>query len=362
MIRVLTASNTKNPLDFGGTPFSLIHYLNDKGKSASGVNFRIKPFYHLTKAFWILTRLILFRKPRGFQFSTSASTMRGILLTCQINKKDPIISFFQICVRKDARVIFIIDCTLTYLFEHYQEVSKISDLDKNLAIEKEKLSYQNARHIFCKSEICARQVIENYGISSDKVSFIQWAPNFQLKLNDEILQNRIESSKKCLNLLFVGKDSYRKGFDKVLRFQNSLEQLGHRTILNVVGLEAEIFQENVVFHGFLRKDSPKFHQIFELSHIAFLVSRREALGIAAIEYQAAGIPTVLSGVDGMASAIQTSTCLIDPTDNLEYAASKIHNLIETGALQDFITRAFLESSNVTTWESIVGKVSEKIDE
>ena len=362
MIRVITASNTNNHSDFGGTPYRLIEEIKKFGRLASGVNLRRPPVYHIVKFLWVICRIMLCRKPRGFQFSSTAIRMRRHFLNSQIKDNDSIISFFQICTHRRAKVIFLIDCTLKYLFESYPELSQVPNSDREAAIEREKESYKKANHIFCKSTKCVDQVINDYGIPQTKVSLIPWVANFEMELKPEILERRVDSSKAALNLLFVGKDSYRKGLDKVLRFQSSMDLLGIPTTLHVIGLEGSgNYNPNVIYHGYLPKDSIEFSEIFEQSHLGFLVSRSEALGIAALEYQAAGIPTVLSGVDGMLSTVRTSTCLLDSSDDLESTVKLVYNLIVTGAYQQFLAQAFEEAVKARNWSSISEKVVNEIE-
>lgn len=362
MIRVITASNTNNRSDFGGTPYRLIEEIKKSGRLASGVNLRRPPAYHITKFLWAICRIILFRKPRGFQFSSTAIIMRKFFLNSYVKDNDSIISFFQICTHRKAKVIFVVDCTLKYLFQSYPEVSQVSNSDRDAAIEREKESYKEAHHIFCKSTKCVDQVINDYGISEAKVSLLPWMANFEMDLRPEILESRVESYKAGLNLLFVGKDSYRKGLDKILKFQSSMEILGNPTTLHIIGLEGDDnYKPNVIYHGFLPPNSIEFSEIFEQSHLGFLVSRSEALGIAALEYQAAGIPTVLSGVDGMLSTVRTSTCLLDSSDDLEPTVKLVHELIMTGSYQQFLTQAFEEAEKAREWISISKKVVNEIE-
>jgi glycosyltransferase involved in cell wall biosynthesis len=183
-----------------------------------------------------------------------------------------------------------------------------------------------------------------------------------MELKPEILERRVETSKATLNLLFIGKDSYRKGLDKILKFQSSMELLGNSTTLHIIGLEGDDNDNpNVIYHGFLPANSVEFSEIFEQSHLGFLVSRSEALGIAALEYQAAGIPTVLSGIDGMQSAVRTSTCLLDSSDDLEPTVKLVNELIVTGAYQQFLTQAFEYAVKARDWSSIIKKVVNEIE-
>ena len=201
MIRVITASNTNNRSDFGGTPYRLIEEIKKSERLASGVNLRRPPIYHIAKFLWMFCRIILIRNPRGFQFSSIAILTRRFFLNSQVKDNDGIISFFQICSHRKAKVIFVIDCTLTYLFKSYPEVSQVPNSDREKAIQKEKESYKEAYHIFCKSTKCMDQVINDYGISRAKVSYLPWMANFELELKPEILKRRIDSYKAGLRLL-----------------------------------------------------------------------------------------------------------------------------------------------------------------
>jgi glycosyltransferase involved in cell wall biosynthesis len=366
MIRIATAGNTNKSHEFGGTPSTLITKLMASGIDAGGINLRPRVLHLLFKAFWLLLRVISRRKPKGFQFSETAVLLRRVLLFCQVGKGDIVISFFQICTHRSAKVYFLIDGTLSYLFEKYSEVSAIAVDDKNAAIERERDSYSRAQHIFCRSQECADQLIYDYGIPANKVSLLNWGPNFELELSPKILENRINSYRTSLNLLFIGKDAQRKGLDKVLVFKKEMERLGHNVNLNIIGLEySEIknipMGNNVHCHGHMNPQSRRFSEIFELSHLGFLVSRKEALGIAALEYQAAGLPTILSGVDGMLSALRTSTCLVDPSDDLAPSVAIIHKLIESGSFDEWLNRAHIEFEKACTWNEILREIIREIE-
>jgi hypothetical protein len=63
----------------------------------------------------------------------------------------------------------------------------------------------------------------------------------------------------------------------------------------------------------------------------------------------------------MQSAVRTSTCLLDSSDDLEPTVKLVNELIVTGAYQQFLTQAFEYAVKARDWSSIIKKVVNEIE-
>jgi glycosyltransferase involved in cell wall biosynthesis len=365
MLRIVTAVNTRNDLDFGGSPGALMKRLNRVGMESKGMNLRPPVLYSLARYIWVLSRVLRLRIPHGFQFSRSSETLRKFIIERSTEENDIIGSLFQISTQRKRKKFFVLDCTLKYLFANYSEVSQVPEDIRANAIEMELRSYEQAQHIFCKSQECMNEIVRDYGIPSGKVTLLPWGPNFEMELNSQVLHGRLDDLRESVNLLFLGKDAFRKGFDKVLHFKNFLESQNIKVRLRVIGLDySELFPHDldgsVEYFGFIPPSSDQFARIFEGSHIGFLVSRSEALGIAALEFQAAGLPVILSGVDGMMSSVKTSTYIVDNSSTLEKSAMEVIERVQEGRFQDWLLQAWDEAPKARVWDTTVKLVVDSL--
>ena len=138
-----------------------------------------------------------------------------------------------------------------------------------------------------------------------------------------------------LRLLFVGKYWKRKGLCETL---GAVEMLGQQVTLNVAGLsgkESPLLQvvsslglgERVRFFGVLPR--AQMAQLYRDSDVLLLPSHREALGVAALEGMASGLPVIATQVGGIPEIVDHETTgLLVPVHSSEAIAAAVRRLLD----------------------------------
>ena len=162
----------------------------------------------------------------------------------------------------------------------------------------ERALFRRASAILATSAWCLDSVVNDYGISPDRVTLAPFGANV---LRHEVpvgnSARRCQSSDAC-RLLWVGDNWLRKGGDQALLIRNELEKLGIRAHLTLVGSDKGPSVENprVRTVGPLRKGNPhearQFWEFFRTSDFYILPTRGETFGIGCAEASAFGLPTI----------------------------------------------------------------------
>ena len=359
---VISSRDSRKSYDFGGTPSSLINGLTASGIPAEGLNLYPWWMEFIFKNCWRLCRILLIRKPLGFQYSKFANNLRRGILRTALSHNDKVISFHQIVPQISNRFIIYTDCSIDYLFKNYPETFRVPIDIKKISFRLEKDSYLRAELIFLKTLDAIDDLHNNYGIPLDKLKYLPVPPNIRINLNEGILRSRIESFSEKINFVFIGKDAQRKGLDRALDVVRFLQKNGISCGLDVVGVPSGLFDisdlECVVFHGFIAANSPKFTSILEKAHFGFLLSRGEAAGISVREFQAAGIIPIVSDIPSILQGIVVRNFLVAQGNLFDITFYKgILSFLKSSQLRIALEEAFLDAHLISNWQQ-TGKLIE----
>ncbi|MDF2633197.1 MAG: putative Starch synthase [Pelosinus sp.] len=225
-------------------------------------------------------------------------------------------------------------------------------------------SANNAKYIFAISDYVKQEVIDLYGVSSEKVistsNGYKQSVFMELEINREEEMARFGLSKfKDLPLItFCGKVSKTKGIDVLLR-ANSLIQQRQKAVILVLGggeldeicneISDEYSMENVVYLG--HRSQEDLAILHNLAKMSVLPSRTEGFGIAALESMACGIPIVATNVGGLAEFAVGG--LVEP-ENHVLLAEAIIRILEMGDDQyQELCHKSLDKAHQYSWSSIV---------
>lgn len=182
-----------------------------------------------------------------------------------------------------------------------------------------------AHRVICNSNATMRQIIATYGISHDRVQRIYKAAD--LEPFRQIAKQRRYQRGATLKLVFIGTNWRVKGLDILLRAVAKISEQEGGVALRVIGNpdchSANEFQSlvqklkiesHVTFVGAVSRENLPAE--LATSEILVLPSRKEALGLAAIEALASGMPVVASEVGGLPEVVSDLRCgtLVPPED------------------------------------------------
>ena len=178
--------------------------------------------------------------------------------------------------------------------------------NKKWLMERKKLIYKLATHIFVNSEATNRDVQDVYKISSSKIKVL---PN-SIKPYPKTIEKNKTSNKE---ISYAGRLHASKGIDTLLKaFKNCLA-IDKALRLNIIGdgeektkLEKLVDQlslnDFVAFHGFQSKS--KVLEIFKNSYMVVVPSITEAFGFVTIEAMSVKTAVIGSNTSGIAEIIR----------------------------------------------------------
>jgi glycosyltransferase involved in cell wall biosynthesis len=169
----------------------------------------------------------------------------------------------------------------------------------------------NASLLIFSSEWAARTAIEFYGVAKHKVKVVPFGANLDVSLSLPEVKAMIKArSKKCIQLLFVGTEWYRKGGDIALEVAKELDAAGHAVELTIVGCQPKLasWPSFVKFTGPLYKtkkqDQERLRRLYEQAHFLLLPARAEAYGIVLCEANAFAVPCLSTYVGGIPEIVK----------------------------------------------------------
>lgn len=176
----------------------------------------------------------------------------------------------------------------------------------------EQKALDSSRLAIFASDWAARSAIEHYKADPGKIKVVPFGANIDcnrdLKAIRVIISNR--SAEEC-HLLFMGVDWTRKRGTFAVEVARTLNKLGLKTILHIVGirdLPAEGLPDFVVNHGFISKSTPsgreKIDQLMTSCHFLLLPTKAECFGLVFCEAGSFGLPSIATNVGGISTIIE----------------------------------------------------------
>ena len=181
------------------------------------------------------------------------------------------------------------------------------------------------------------EIINKFPKAKDKLEFIKNGYNsnefFIEDVNKKEILKKLSIDEEFEKIvLFVGRISKLKGIDVLLKAAEIYENSNVLTLIVGDGdykeelniLKEKLKLKNVVFLG--SKEHSELRELYNISDVLVLPSRKEALPLVAIEALACGTPAIVTNQSGMDEIINKDVGLIFEMDNEKMLAEKI-NLI-----------------------------------
>ena len=212
-----------------------------------------------------------------------------------------------------------------------------------LALEKRQFHSTRLKKIIAVSAEVKRDIMANYGVSSDKISVLyngvderRFHPETRAR-SGQALRARWNIPPDAPLVLFVGSGFHRKGLDRLLSIWNSPKLA--RAYLLIVGSDARLGRYRswadavapgrIVFAG--RQD--EIEKYYGAADVAALPSLQEAFGNVVIEALASGLPVLVSRAVGAAEILSGSLAggIVErPDDGAEVLAKLLSLLGKAG--------------------------------
>lgn len=200
------------------------------------------------------------------------------------------------CVKGRSKCYSYHDGNLAQLVKSPYMPKNISKAKVKRALMYEEEVYQGMEKIFTMSEYLKRSFCEDFGIDEKKITCIGCGINL-----DEI-PDEVEKDYEKKNILFIGRDFYRKGGEQILRaFKTVREKFTNAKLFIIGPQKVDLPRElslGVVHLGFLSKKDPIQREVFRTtmqeSSLFVMPSLYEPFGIAPLEAMVNQIPCILT--------------------------------------------------------------------
>jgi glycosyltransferase involved in cell wall biosynthesis len=354
---VAAVGDSTDPVTWSGIPFHLLQALKETDPSWSGLPLAADgPVWASRRLAWNAQQVMTGDQRGGYQYSTRFLEKLWSPHREEI-QDGQVINCFQLyppSVVEDDSVEkwFFIDQTLEQLFDHYGERQRVGRRIAASALDREAEGYRSATGVIAHSSWAADGV-RSSGVDPGKVYVVVPGASICQQVYRDWEQNDAEQDRVRsgdLRLVFVGKDPYRKGLDRLLRAVHLARKDGARIKLRVIGCDRTRLQPElrdfawVEWLGFMSKttQASEFLRAVASCDVGCLLSRAEAGGISVREFHALGLPVLATASGGTPDHVSPSASwLVVPNAQVSDIARRLVELHDSPDL--------LEAARGTIW-------------
>jgi alpha-maltose-1-phosphate synthase len=219
--------------------------------------------------------------------------------------------------------------------------------------------YLQCAHIFTISERLRKSFIEDFGISSERVTTVYAGANVPL-------QALIPGARRPggpPSILFVGRDFERKGGDILLSAFERVKAAIPQAELHIVGTSGNTSRSGVTFHGLLDKrveaERMELEDLFRTSDVFCLPSRYEGLSISFLEAMSFGLPCVGTSSEWSPPEmiVDGETGIVVRMDDAEALSIALIRILQDSSLRErFGAAGHRRLGTMFTWEAVITRM------
>lgn len=223
--------------------------------------------------------------------------------------------------------------------------------ERNLGktVKQEKMVYENATLIFAMSNWLKQSLVEDFGISEQKILTVYAGTNLPA---DDF--NKIHDGK---TILFVGRNFERKGGKILLEAFRLVRKEVRKARLLIVGPESHFTEEGIEFLGPV-KDKLRLAKLFRDASVFVLPSFYEPFGIVFAEAFAHKTPCVGTNICAMPEIIENGKggFVVPPGEPQTLARRMTELLKDEGLMRRMGNYGFVKARAVYNWDVVVEKM------
>jgi glycosyltransferase involved in cell wall biosynthesis len=256
----------------------------------------------------------LFKKHTSVEFLKSYAKYLSRQLKKDLKKRPVDVLFVSASsqmiayLKTDIPVIYMTDATFQQLQGYYSYFSNLAGYNIRQGIALDKKAFQKITHCMLASEWCKMSAINDYGITTKKITVAPFGANMDFIPTEKDLQS---NSNGKFRLLFLGVEWDRKGGDIALEAFRLLQRKGINVELYIIGCIPPYdisHEKNITVIPFLNKnkedDFQQLHKIFLETTILFLPTRAECAGVVFSEASAYCTPCVTTDTGGVTTYVK----------------------------------------------------------
>jgi glycosyltransferase involved in cell wall biosynthesis len=226
-------------------------------------------------------------------------------------KPDVILSLYPppyVFYHGNVPCVFRTDVPFLGLYAQAPELVRYRKESFLLNVWMEKRALRKSAAVITHSAWAAQSLADQYHVDPRKIAIFpnpSSLPNNLIPPASDIWPDKDIAD--CLRLLFVGRDSYRKGLDIAIEVVNQLNRNGAHFMLIVCGMDGES-QDRVQYAGYLdineEKQRERYLSLLRSSHLLLHPARFDPSPRVASEAAAFGTPTITNDSGGLATSVE----------------------------------------------------------
>ena len=229
------------------------------------------------------------------------------------------------------------------------------------AIDMEREGYVYAERIVAMSRATVRNLVEVYGIPSDRIALVMPGANID---DADVVAPSPHTGwfGDEFTLGFVGLYSHRKGLDKLADAVQILRSRGAPIRLRVIGRcpDAIAAMEGVDFLGIINKesDTARFVQTIRSVDLGCQLSRAELTGIAMMEFLRVGVPIIATNLGGIPDMFEDGGgLLVSPDISTEQLVEELHALMTDTDRYQALRHAAMRRAEWASWRRVAQEMN-----
>lgn len=370
-VAVVNTYDAKNVKMWSGTPAHITHMLDNLfTEKVIYVNLPVKRSIKSYLLGFIYNKI--FKKKYLSWTDKSLISKSNQLYKSALTKDIDLIitfEFFLIPIIKnnsDAKIIYWNDATFKNLINFYSYVSNVCNYSVEQGHSFQKLSFDLSNAIIYSSDWAINSAIEYYKVDPIKLYKITFASNLTKIASKSEVDDLIEKRKsEMIKLLFLAVDWERKGGEEAVQLLNSLNSIGIKSCLYVVGTDIPdkyIDNKNIVSYGYINKNSPdgeeKLINLLKNSTFLLIPTHADCTPVAFSEANSFALPIITTDVGGIPSMIMndvngSSFKLQDFVENAQNFI--LNNLPSSGNYSNLCFSSFKYYNENMSWDNVENK-------
>lgn len=264
--------------------------------------------------------------------------------------------FSPLWIKRNIPYVSYLDYTMALAKKNWSLWAPfLSEQSYKTWLDCEQKSYHHARHIFTKSNCVKTSLIEDYGLTPDRITVVYSSGQFL---------EPYEGEKKfgSLQIIFNGSDFERKGGNIVIDAFDKIRQKIPDAKLIIVGKTTTIAENRngIVNLGVVSPE--KLKQLFLNTDLVVSPAYCEPLGLFLVEATNYGVPCIVSKQDGMPDLIehQYNGLVIQKPSYTQIAEETINLLSDIDRLKQMSHNARNRCKDHFTWDRVSNKIISKL--
>lgn len=220
--------------------------------------------------------------------------------------------------------------------------------------EMEASLYKKARVCFTSSQFAADSIVEDYGVSRERVEVVCSG------CNTDLPTSVARPERPPRRILFVGVEWERKGGPVLLEAFSEVQKRFPDATLDVVGCRPPVSAAGLTIHG--RVERAQIASFLKEADIFCLPSLAEPSAAALVEASAFGLPVVATRVGGTPERLidGETGILVEPSDAIGLAAALCRLMNDARLAREMGARGREFALREFTWEAVAEKMAKRL--